>query len=161
MISYKIMLKAIALGCICLMFLLSCTQHEQKADDAFDRLKKEKLRTKDSVVITEEPMLEPKKNVVVKKAESPDEWTKFKIETESKIIANESKIRELKGNPNSKAKLLKKIATIEKHNNDLRKQMDVYNEDVKVMWENFKVKMRHDVNEIEIDLKDLKINNPK
>lgn len=161
MISYKIMLKEIASGCICLMFFSYCTQHEKKADDAFDRLKKEKLLTKDSVIITEEPVPEPKKISVVKKVESPDEWTKFKIATESKITANENKIKELKGVPNYSGKLLKKIATIEKHNNDLRKQLDVYNEDVKVMWENFKAKMSHDVNEIDIDLKDLTINNHK
>ena len=159
--TYKILLKTIVSGLICSIFLSFCTQHEPKADDAFDRLKKEKLSTKDSVIITEEPIPEPKKSSTIKKIENPDEWTKFKTEAESKITANESKIKALKGIPNSNAKLLRKIATIEKRNNELRKQMDVYNEDVKVMWENFKAKMSHDVNEIEIDLKDLTINNRK
>jgi hypothetical protein len=157
----KIMLKTITSGFICLMFLSSCTQDGPKADDAFDRLKKEKLLTKDRVIIPEAPLAEPKKISVAKKVENLDEWTKFKTETESKITTNENKIKVLKGIPNSNAKLLKKIATIEKHNNDLRKQMDVYNEDVKMKWENFKAKMSHDVNEIDIDLKDLTINNYK
>ena len=53
------------------------------------------------------------------------------------------------------------MVSLEKDNNDLRKNMDQYKEEVKVMWENFKTKMNHDVNEIHIELKDIKLNNVK
>ncbi|MEI6408670.1 MAG: hypothetical protein WCR52_04770 [Bacteroidota bacterium] len=158
---FKILLNVIRSGIICSIFLSFCTQHEPKSEDAFDRLKKEKLLTKDSVIITTEPIQEHKKNSTIKKIENLDEWAKFKLETENKIVANENKIKDLKGAPNFNSKLLKKIATIEKHNNELRKQMDVYHEDEKVLWANFRAKIIHDVNEIDIDLKDLMINNHK
>lgn len=148
-------------GCFLVMMLASCQSHEQKADDAFDVVKQDKMLLKDSNMSSKEIIQEPKKIEFVKKSETPDEWTKFKFETEKKILTNEKKIKEIKSIPNANAKLLRKVTNLEKDNNNLRRQMDEYKEEVKVKWENFKVKMNHDVNEIGIELKDMTVNNKK
>jgi len=143
------------------MILVSCGSHEKKTDDAFDRVKKERMLSKDSTIISKAIAPEPKVSELVKKNENPDEWTRYKIETEKKIHANEIIIREIKALPKANASLLRKVTGLEKENNDLRVKMDEYNEEVKVKWENFKGTMNHDVNEIGIKLKAMKINNKK
>jgi hypothetical protein len=145
--------------CFLSMALFSCESHEQSADDAFENVKEEKTKLKDSVIVAKELIPETNKTEPVRKTESIDEWTKFKMDAEKKITANEITIKTIKGIPNANAKLLRQVTSLEKDNNDLRKQMDVYKEEVKVMWENFKTKINHDVNEISIELKDLTVNN--
>ena len=146
-------------GCLLIMGLVSCESHEQKADEAFDMVKEEKKLTKDTPLTIQDITVEEKKPEVIKEKEHLSDWDKFKSETEKKIQLNESLIKEIKGKPNANSKLLKNMISLEKDNNDLRKNMDQYKEEVKVMWENFKTKMNHDVNEIEIELKDIKLNN--
>ncbi|OFY84766.1 MAG: hypothetical protein A3F72_05775 [Bacteroidetes bacterium RIFCSPLOWO2_12_FULL_35_15] len=143
------------------MILVSCESHEQNTDNAFEQVKEEKMisNENDSDSVIKEIIEEPKKLESAMKNENPDEWTKFKIETEKKIRANENKIKEIKGIPNADSKLLRTIISLEKDNNDLRKQMDEYYEEMKVKWENFKTKINHNINEIGIQLKDIKINN--
>lgn len=147
--------------CFSVMILVSCESHEQESDDAFEQVKEEKMisneNNSDSVI--KEIIEEPKILKSAMKNENLDEWTKFKIETEKKIHTNENKIKEIKGIPNTDSKLIRTLLSLEKDNNDLRKQMDEYQEEIKVKWENFKTKINHDVNEIGIELKDIKINN--
>jgi len=147
--------------CFSVMILVSCESHEQNTDNAFEQVKEEKMisNENDSDSVIKEIIEEPKKLESAMKNENPDEWTKFKIETEKKIRANENKIKEIKGIPNADSKLLRTIISLEKDNNDLRKQMDEYYEEMKVKWENFKTKINHNINEIGIQLKDIKINN--
>lgn len=147
--------------CLLAMILVSCASHGQKGDDAFERVKEEKMLPKDSNAISKEIIEEPKKIEPVKKNEIQDEWTRFKIETEKKIISNENKIKAIKITPNTNAKLLRKVTSLEKDNNDLRRQMDEYKEEVKAKWESFKATMNHDINEIDIELKDMTVNNKK
>ncbi len=143
----------------------SCESHEKKVDDAYDRVKEIKNTIKDTVKIyvKAEKVLEEKKKVIVK-TETVDEWTLFKSETEDKIIASEDKIKELKLKKNSaenKAKFDRQITRLEQKNNDLRKRMNDYNQEVKVKWEKFKMEMNHDIDAIGIELKDVTINNKK
>ena len=140
------------------LFLISCGSHKQKVDDAFDRVKKERMLLADTNFVSKEIIQESMKTVPVKTKETLDEWTKFKIETENKIRLNDTKIKEIKGLPNANARLLKKVAGLVKDNNDLRKEIDKYNEEVKVKWEMFKVSINHHINEISIDLDALKKN---
>jgi len=44
---------------------------------------------------------------------------------------------------------------LEKDNNNLRSQMDEYNEKMKVSFDKFKTTINHDVDEIDIKLKDI------
>lgn len=149
------------IGCSLLTGVVSCESHEQKADEAFEMVKEEKKLTKDTLLTIQDITVEEKKTDVVKEKEHLTEWDKFKSETEKKILLNEDLIKEIKGKSNANAKLLKTMVSLEKDNNDLRKNMDQYKEEAKVMWENFKTKMNHDVNEIHIELKDIKLNNVK
>ncbi len=149
------------MACFTALILASCESHEQKTDAAYERVKVEKLASKDTVDIGMPVIEEEKKTFPVKKIEVVDEWIKFKLETEKKIIANENKIKEIKSIPNANTKLLKKAAHLEKGNNDLRRQMNEYNEEVKVKWESFKTAVNHNVNEISIELKDIASSNKK
>lgn len=148
-------------GYLSVMILSSCGSHSKKTDDAFDSVKKEKMLTEDSILIRDALKQEPTNAVVVKKNEIQDEWTKYKIETERKIYTNENIIREIRALPKVNANMLRKVASLEKENNDLRIKMDEYNEEVKERWENFKTGMNHDVNEIGIKLKAIKITHKK
>lgn len=154
-------LKLITMGCFASLILFSCESHEQKAVEAFDLVKEEKMLAKDSSLNTKKTMEEPKKIELVKKDQNPDEWMRFRVETEKKILSNDNKIKVIKNIPNANVKLLRKLASLEKENNDLRRQMDEYQEEVKVKWENFKLKISHDANEIDIELKDMTVNNVK
>lgn len=133
--------------------LVSCESHEQKADEAFEAFKEDKSKLKDSNIIIKEVIREPEK-----KNEVPDEWTKFRIETEKKIFINEKKITEIKNIPNTDSKLFRKVTSLEKDNNDLRHQLDQYNEEAKEKLEKFKWKINKNADEISMELKDLKAN---
>ncbi|MES2397444.1 MAG: hypothetical protein V4549_15650 [Bacteroidota bacterium] len=147
--------------CFSLMIFVSCESPEQKTDEAFEHVKEEKMMAKDSFIAEKEITKVPTKVEIIMKNESVDEWKKFKSETEKRILINENKIKEIKGIPDSNTKLYRQVTTLEKDNNDLRRQMDEYNEEMKVKWESFKVKINHDVNEIGIELQDIQVNNKK
>jgi len=144
-------------GCLSAIIFTSCGSHVQKADDAFDAVKKERMMSNDSNFVSKEIIQESMKTTeLVKKNETPDEWTIFKIETEKKIRLNEKKVKEIEGLPGASASLLRKVTSLEKDNNALRIRMDEYNEEVKMKWEKFKASMNHNVNEIDIKLNAMK-----
>jgi len=145
--------------CFSVVILLSCESHAKKADDAFDLYKEKKMHPQDSNLIVKEITPKPKEKVSVKKNENIDAWTLFKLETNKKIHANERLIKELKNSTSENAKTLKRVSALEKNNYDLNKQMDEYNEKMKVSFENFKTEMNHDVDEIGIELNNIAINN--
>jgi hypothetical protein len=134
--------------------MASCESHEQKADDAFDIVKKEKIMNPDSNTGTDLAP-PPIQETAVKKTESQDEWTRFRCETEKKIVANENRVKEVKGTPNANSKLLKKAALLEKDNNDLRTEMDSYAFEMKVQLDKFKSKMIQKAADISAELKEL------
>jgi len=158
MVKDSIFFSSTIISCFSAIILISCESHEQKADEVFEHVKEEKMMSKDSAIINK-ALLPPDKTDPLKKNEYVDEWTKFKMETEKKIVANENLIKEIKTIPNASAKLLKQVTSLEQDNNALRKEMDVYKEEAKLMWENFKTQINHDVNEIGIELKDIKLSN--
>ena len=147
--------------CLMLAILFSCEQKEQKVDDAFEMVKVEKMLSNDSDVVDNAMVPESSKTKELKCKINVDEWTIFKIETEKKILNNEKIIKKIKDISKANSNLLRKVINIEKSNNDLRNQMNDYNEEVKLKWEKFKTAINHDVNEIEIELKDIAINNKK
>lgn len=143
----------IILAWFSIIILVSCESHEQKADVAFERVKEEKMMPQDSVISD--------KKEVIKVNENIDEWSKFNIEIENKIIFNENKIKKIRSIPNTNAELLRKVTFLEKDNNDLRVRMAKYNEEVEEKWVNFREKMNHDVDELSKSFKDLPIKNDK
>ena len=162
---------ALALALMSLFLFSSCESHEQTADDAFELVKQEKKAgTYDTIsivndtissvskpqVVKETPVIS-KVVIVQKKAENLDEWTVFKLEVEKKILNNESKIKVVKSNSSSNSKLLKKLITLEKENNDLRRQMNEYAEEMKIKMETFKANLNQNVSNIDLEIKDLVI----
>jgi len=151
----------ITVTCLIAIFISSCGSHQEKPDDAFERVKQVRMMSTDSSFVSEKVIQESMKTEPIKKNEILDEWTKYKNEMEKKIHSNENKIKEIKGLPDANDGLLRKVAVLEKTNNDLRVKMDEYKEEVKVKWEMFQASMNHNVNEIEIELNTLKTDNKK
>ena len=144
-----------------MVMITSCGPRVQKPDDAFDIVKKERMMSNDSNFVSKEIIqasmkTESVKTEIVKKIETPDEWTIFKLETEKKIRLNENKINKIKDLPNVNANLRRKLTKLEKDNNNLKSMLDEYNDEVKAKWEMFKVSMNHSANEIGIELNALK-----
>jgi hypothetical protein len=143
-------------GLLIAIITSSCESHETKADEDFTIYKNEKMMAKDSEIKPQETLQVVPKIIQQKKIDTYSDWTKFKNETEKKITINENKIKELKNNSAITSKTLKKIIHIEEDNNDLRKQMDDYKEEMKMMWDNFKTKIDEDVTKINAELNDIK-----
>ncbi len=139
--------------------LLSCESHEQKADDAFEHVKEEKKIAKDSFTTKQEIPKETKLPEPAKKVETLDDWSKFKMDLEKKILTNETNVKTLKELPGASSKTLRKVSNLEQENNELRNQLEQYTEDAKVRLEKFKTQTNHDVNQIGIELKDILVNN--
>ncbi len=160
-------------ACLSAILFIACESHEQKADDAFERVKEEKQIDQDSGgadVVMQQPIIQEIKipeaaSLDVKKADIKviyqDDWAKFRAETEKKILINEGKIKVIKSTPGTSAKMLEELSSKEKDYNDLRRKLDEYSEEMKEALGKFKVKMNHEVNEISIDLNDLTVNNKK
>lgn len=166
--TYKLRL---IISCFCAVILIACESHEKQADDAFEQVKEDKKEAvkngtyeelsqqpiiQDSVV-PEPTVKEPIKTEVVTKTINQDEWSKFRAETEKKILANEIKIKAIKAIPGTSAALLEELSTKEKEYNDLRRKLDEYSEEMKESLGKFRAKMNHEVNETSIDLNDLTI----
>lgn len=160
-------------ACLSAILFIACESHEQKADDAFERVKEEKQIDQDSGgadVVMQQPIIQEVKipeaaSLEVKKPDIKviyqDDWAKFRAETEKKILINEGKIKVIKSTPGTSAKMLEELSSKEKDYNDLRRKLDEYSEEMKEALGKFKVKMNHEVNEISIDLNDLTVNNKK
>jgi hypothetical protein len=141
------------------IMITSCGPRVQKPDDAFDLVKKERMLTNDSNFVSKEIIQESMKTaVVVKKTETQDEWTKFRIDTEKKIRLNEIQIKKITDLPDVNASLRRKLTKLENDNSSLKSRLDEYNEEVKAKWEMFKASMNHNVNQIGIELNALKTN---
>ncbi|MCX6351398.1 MAG: hypothetical protein NTX03_06025, partial [Bacteroidetes bacterium] len=107
---------------------------------------------------------EAEKIRVVYKNIMMDEWAIYKVEIENRIKTGDVKIQELKFRkdfPENKNKFNRQITRLEKRNNDLRKKMDNYHEEVKAKWEKFKVSMANDIDGVAIELKDVTLDNKK
>lgn len=153
-------------GSLFMILITSCGPRVQKPDDAFDLVKKERMMSNDSSFASKEIIkasmkTETVKTEIVKKIETPDEWTIFRLETEKKIRLNDNQIKKIKDSPGLSAGLRRKLTNLEKDNNSLKSRLDEYNDEVKAKWETFKVSMNHNANEIGIELNSLKTDNRK
>lgn len=149
------------LTCCSFALLLSCQSHEQKADSAFEILKHEKEFSHDSLLIQSELDLQATTTEVVHKAVIMSEWELFKNNFEKKTNANDQKIHQLSKLNGVSDRTQKRINNLKQENNDLRKSLNEYREAEKVRWETFKTEMMHNINTIEIELKDISLNSKK
>ena len=143
---------AVLTCCLVVSLITSCGRRAQKPEDAFDLVKKERMRADDSSFVSKEVIQASMKTEVVKKAETVDEWTRFKLETDKKIHANENSIQKIKNLPNMNNSLRRKLTNLEKDNNKLKMSLNEYPEEVKAKWEAFKSSTSHSANEIGIEL---------
>lgn len=146
-------------GSLSIMIVTSCKPQEQKRDDAFDLVKKERMISPDSALLNVVIIQEPTDTDLLSKTEDIDEWTKFKLETEDKIRLNDNKIEELGNLKNTSASFRRKVKALEKENNELKIKIDKHMEEEKLKREQFKVSMNHNINEIGIEIKAINIKN--
>jgi len=136
---------------VCLTMIIinsSCAPPVQKAEDAFDLVKKERMLSEDSSFVSEEIIQASLKTEQVKKIEVVDEWTKFRLEIEKKIKLNDNKIQKIKESADLKASQRRKLASLETDNNNLKSRLEEYPADLKAKWEVYKTSMSRSTNEI-------------
>ncbi|MDD5186294.1 MAG: hypothetical protein PHS84_13635 [Paludibacter sp.] len=138
----------------------SCESHGQKTGAAFEAVKEKRLITNDSDSVNKAMIQEPIKNKDEKQNPIPDDRTVYMLETEKRIRSNKNKINEIKNHPIAYTNS-RKVNSLENDNNNLIIKLDEYNKDEKLKWELFKADMNQHVNEISIELKEIKINNRK
>jgi hypothetical protein len=141
--------------------ITSCGPRVQKPDDAFTLVKKERMLSDDSSFVSKEVIQASMKTETIKKSETVDEWTKFRLETEKKIKLNDSKIQKIKVNSDMKASQRRKLATLEIDNNKLKSRLEEYPADLKAKWEAYKLTMSHSANEIGNELNALQTTQKK
>jgi hypothetical protein len=139
-------------GCLTVVLLSSCGPRVQKPDDAFTLVKKERMLSDDSSFASKEVIQASMKTEVVKKTETVDEWTRFRLDTEKKIHSNENSIQKIKNLPDISNSLRKKLTNLEKDNNNLKMSLNEYPEEVKAKWEAFKTSTNHNAVEIGMEL---------
>jgi hypothetical protein len=149
---YKKIFAIFITGCIIVVLVTSCGPRVQKPDDAFTIVKKERMLSDDSSFVSKEVIQASMKTEPVKKTETVDEWTKFRLETEKKIRQNANNIQKIKDMPNQNANTRKKLTNLEKDNNNLKMSLNEYPEEVNAKWVAFKSSMSHNANEIGIEL---------
>ena len=154
-------ISMILTGSLFMIMITSCGPRVQKPDDAFDLVKKERMMSNDSSFVSKEIIkasmkTETVKTNIVKKIETPDEWTIFKLETEKKIRSNENIIQSIKTLPGMNASTRRKLTSLEKDNNKLKMSLNEYPEEVKAKWEAFKSSLSHNANQIDLELIALK-----
>ena len=143
---------------IAIILLASCESHEQKSDEAFNQFKDEKTATKDSIYVYIDITAAVEKNQPAKKHEKIDEDVKFKKSIENSVHTNELAIKKLKATPNMNIKTLKKIVHLEEVNNNLIKQLNDYDEEVKKNRKSFEEKINKELSELEVNLKTINLN---
>ncbi len=92
-------------------------------------------------------------------------WVAFRAESIAKIHNNEVRITELRDKMKSSGKTMdkmyaKKIDKLEERNNELRKEIEQYQEKPS-NWESFKAEWNHDMDELGNAFKDLVTDNKK
>lgn len=144
--------KTILTSCLTVALITSCGTRVQKPDDAFTLVKKERMLSKDSSFVSKEVIQASMKTEVVRKLETVDEWTRFRLETEKKIRQNVNIIEKIKNIPDLSNSMRKKLTNLEKDNNNLKMSLNEYPEEVKAKWEAYKSSTSHHANEIGIEL---------
>ena len=144
---------------IAVIVLASCESHEQKADEAFNQFKDQKMAAKDTIKVSKDTtVIVVENNQPLKKYEKIDEDEKFNKAIQASVRANELIIKKLKTTPNMSIKTLKKIVNLEEANSNFAKQLSDYDEEAKKNRKVFEEKIKQEVSELEANLKILNLN---
>ena len=127
--------------CIVMTGMISCTNSPtQKAENLED--------AKENVLVAEQDL-----NQAV--SDSINEYTRYKIEAETKLIENDQKIAALKTNMKAerievRAKYEKDLLELEQKNAALKVSISEYKENDVNKWEKFKALINQDIEEIKL-----------
>ncbi len=147
------------IACLFMLLLFSCGPYKQK-NEVFERVKEKKALVEDTILVSNDVMLELQKYRLEENAHQQVDWMKFKIETNKKITSNERLIKQIKATPVTNEKLLKKIVQIEIENNSLKSRITEYQAEEIKKLEAFKSGMSQDILKIDKELTDLKSEYP-
>ncbi len=132
--------------------LIGCESHEQPAESAFIRVRKEKFFKLDSAanVAEEQERVEPIETLLTEKI--TDSWTHFKLETGRQLDKNERAILKIKRIIDLSVSSFKKANVLENENVDLRMSLNNFDDADKEVQEKFKTKMKEDLEKLEADI---------
>ena len=136
-------------------FITSCTSPSQKVENAEEK-----------VLDAKKEMKEAKNELNVILQDSVTEYRQFRIVYDNKIIANEKSIAELKlniasANKENKVSYKKKLAELERKNNDLKIELAEYKADGADNWNEFKNEFKNDMDELGKEFADFTITSEK
>lgn len=152
--SFIFKIKTIVIP-VFVLFFISCHSIEEKTDSAYEDAKESKEFTDDSLDMETEAELVPLLKTKPMKVVVVDPWTNYSKEIEKEIKANEKIIADLRISSGSNAKEFKKIAGLEKSNQELQSKLIEYKQMLDADMEKFKSDMRSDLIELEQDFKEL------
>ena len=114
----------------------------------------------------EEEVTEANQNLEKANEEYLNDVEAYRLQTADKIADNEKNIIEFNARIEAKKKdanadYKKKVAELDKKNNDMKKKMADYKASGKENWENFKTEFNHDMDALGQAFKDLSVNNVK
>jgi len=126
---------------IAIMGMISCTNSPTKKAEVLED-------AKDNVLVAEQDL-----NQAV--SDSINEYTRYKMEAETKLIENDLKIAALKNNMKAerievRTKYEKELNELEKKNANLKVSISEYKEDDVNKWEKFKELVNQDIEEIKL-----------
>lgn len=149
-----------------LCLALNSSNTNAQVSNKSEKARKELKEAHKDVHESNEGLNEAKHNVQKAKKDSTDDYTAFKKDAEQDIADNKKTIAELRAKKwnstaQSKAKYDTKIATLERKNNQLQKDINTANHTNQSNWTSFKREFKHDMNELGNALKDIGKNNVK
>lgn len=126
---------------IAIMGMISCTNSPSKKAEVLED-------AKDNVLVAEQDL-----NQAV--SDSINEYARYKMEAETKLIENDLKIAALKSNMKAerievRTKYEKELNELEKKNANLKVSISEYKEDDINKWEKFKELVNQDIEEIKL-----------
>ncbi len=137
------------------LILTSCSSPEYRTDDAFASIKEEKDSLGDSMINNIVVIQEPKKEEQLNKIEPQDEWLKFKTDIEKKILKNENNIKEFSKSSNASIKTLRRAEGLREDNNNLRRKLTNFEDELKIQKEKFKIELNNDIKVVSTNISTL------
>jgi chromosome segregation ATPase len=148
--------------------LTSCTSSEKKVENAqtkVDNAQEKVADAKDKVADAKDNLTEAQKmaNAEAEKVANAAAWKAYKVESEVKIKANDTRIAELKAGMRKAGKSVtalykENVVILEKKNAAMKARISEYDKS-QSNWESFKTEFNHDMDELGTALKDFTVNN--
>jgi hypothetical protein len=148
--------------------LTACDSPEKKVENAqakVDNAQEKVADAKDKVADAKDNLTETQKmaNAEAEKVANAAAWKAYKVESEVKIKANDTRIAELKAGMKKAGKSVtalykENVVILEKKNAAMKARISDYDKS-QSNWESFKTEFNHDMDELGTALKDFTVNN--